>query len=160
MAWPGGLHLLEHISRRFKDDALRAETFPQIRQGDFRKLRHIRFALNHGRKFRQGRRIVRIEPERFDPRGIERQLRRIGMFDADHIGKTNFILLFFKHRCDLDGAFRREIFGLLVGFVRQKGERHPEDIDIFGREQPRSGVNFIRRAPQPAPDHLLAQQLT
>ena len=41
----------------------------------------------------------------------------------------------------------------------QEGKRHAEDVDVFGIEETRFGIDLVGRAPQSPAHHLFAQKL-
>ena len=62
-------------------------------------------------------------------------------------------------RLDLGLRWRWRRRRTVLRFVRQESERHAEDVDVLRLEQACLWVDLVRYAAEPAPDHLLAEQL-
>jgi hypothetical protein len=122
-ALPGVSHLIEDVSRGLEDDALCSELACQPFELDAVDFGDVGFAFERRIHF-QRLCLVPIQHQR----GLEDAV------DANDVRPANLELGLGGVR--LDGFLRsgRRRRSVLAPFVRQKRERHAEDVDVFGVE--------------------------
>ncbi len=158
-ALPGVLHLVEHVPRGLEDDALGTKLTCEPFQLDPIDFGDVGLAFQDRGEFRNLSGLGRVQRKRLclvpvqHQRGLEDAVNAHDVWPAD--------LEFGLGRLRLDRGLRRRgrRRSVLTALVRQERERHTEDVDVLGIEQPRCRIQLVGSAPQAPPYDLLAQKL-